>query len=145
MTIWEPYVAENATEPEREILVATIRGDLRDMGENTVPGSRLGAGYGAYDPRDAVDCSPVVNPVRGENPDFLRPFPLLTNKRGLMEDAAISALVDGGIWDRARVLVGGAAASRKPAHSKGAGGYRADGSPAASLVESPRLATTITQ
>jgi len=77
----------------------------------------------------------IVAAVREEKPQFLGLSALLTSTMINMRDT-IQALIESGLRDKLKVIVGGAAVSEKFAQSIGADGYGADGFEAVRVVES---------
>ena len=73
--------------------------------------------------------------IKEEKPEFLGLSALLTSTMAYMEDT-IKALVESGLRDSVKVIVGGAPVSEEFAERIGADGYGADGFQAVAVVES---------
>jgi len=135
MEMLEPHLAKSGIKPKGKILVATVKGDLHDIGKNIVSILLRGAGYTVKDLGNDVDPQSIVAAVKEENPEFLGLSALLTSTMAYMEDT-IKALVDSGLRDSVKVIIGGAPVSEEFAQRIGADGYGADGFQAVAVVES---------
>lgn len=135
MEILEPHLARSGIKPKGKIIVATVKGDLHDIGKNIVSILLRGAGYMVKDLGNDIDPQAIVDAVREEKPMFLGLSALLTSTMTHMEDT-IQALTESGLRDSVKVIIGGAPVSEEFAGSIGADGYGADGFQAVAVVES---------
>ncbi len=135
MEILEPYLASSGIEAKGKIIVATVKGDLHDIGKNIVSILLRGAGYTVKDLGNDIDPQVIVNAVKEDSPQFLGLSALLTSTMMHMKDT-IQALTESGVRDKVKVIIGGAAVSEEFAQSIGADGYGADGFEAVRVVES---------
>ncbi len=135
MEILEPHFAKSGIKPKGKIIVATVKGDLHDIGKNIVSILLRGAGYIVKDLGNDVDTQAIVDAVREEKPMFLGLSALLTSTMIHMGDI-IQALTENGLRDSVKVIIGGAPVSEEFAGSIGADGYGADGFQAVAVVES---------
>lgn len=135
MEILEPHLAKSGIKAKGKIIVATVKGDLHDIGKNIVSILLRGAGYIVKDLGNDVDPQTIVDAVREEKPQFLGLSALLTSTMINMQDT-IQALTDSGLRDKVKIIIGGAPVSEEFAGSIGADGYGADGFQAVALVES---------
>jgi len=135
MEILEPHFAKSGIKAKGKIIVATVKGDLHDIGKNIVSILLRGAGYIVKDLGNDVDPQTIVDAVRDEKPQFLGLSALLTSTMINMKDT-IQALTESGLRDKVKVIIGGAPVSEEFAGSIGADGYGADGFQAVALVES---------
>ncbi len=134
MEILEPHLARNNIKPKGKIIVATVKGDLHDIGKNIVSILLRGAGYTVKDLGNDIDPQVIVDAVREEGPQFLGLSALLTSTMMHMRDI-IEALTESGLRDKVKVIVGGAPVSEEFAQNIGADGYGADGFQAVRMVE----------
>ena len=134
MEILEPHLARSGIKAKGKIIVATVKGDLHDIGKNIVSILLRGAGYIVKDLGNDVEPQVIVEAVRKETPEFLALSALLTSTMIYMGDT-IKALTESGLRDKVKVIVGGAPVSEEFAGSIGADGYGADGFQAVALVE----------
>ncbi len=135
MEILEPHMAESGIKPKGKIVVATVKGDLHDIGKNIVSILLRGAGYTVKDIGNDVEPQAIVDAVRDEKPQFLGLSALLISTMIHMRDT-IYALTASGLRDQVKIIVGGAPVSEEFAKSIGADGYGADGFDAVRVVES---------
>ncbi|UCH50997.1 MAG: corrinoid protein [Chloroflexota bacterium] len=135
MDILEPHLAGTGIKAKGKIIVATVKGDLHDIGKNIVSILLRGAGYTVKDLGNDIDTSTIVEAVREEQPQLLGLSALLISTMANMADV-IQALNDAGLRDKVKVIIGGAPVSEDFAKSIGADGYGADGFNAVRVVES---------
>ena len=140
MEILEPHLAQSGIKSKGKIIVATVKGDLHDIGKNIVSMLLRGAGYIVKDLGNDVAPQVIVAAVREEKPQFVGMSALLTSTMMHMKDT-IEALTGSGLRDGVKVIIGGAAVSEEFAQSIGADGYGADAFQAVRLVET--LSTNI--
>lgn len=133
----EPHLRSKGIQPKGKIFVATVQGDLHDIGKNIVSILLRGAGYTVKDLGNDVPAQDIINAVKEEKPQFLGLSALLTSTMAHM-DEIIRALTENGLRDKVKVIVGGAPVSPEFAKSIGADGYGADGFQALAVVESLR-------
>ena len=135
MDILEPHLAKSDIKVKGKIIVATVKGDLHDIGKNIVSLLLRGAGYTVKDLGNDIAPEVIVTAVREENPQFVGLSALLSSTKMRMGDT-IQVLTESGLRDKVKVIVGGAAVSDEFARSIGADGYGADGFQAVTLVGS---------
>jgi 5-methyltetrahydrofolate--homocysteine methyltransferase len=135
MEILEPHLTKSGIKSKGKIIVATVKGDLHDIGKNIVSILLRGAGYNVKDLGNDVDTQTIVAAVREEQPQFVGLSALLTSTMTNMGNV-IQALGDNGLRDKVKVVIGGAPVSAEFAQSIGADGYGADGFKAVAVIES---------
>ena len=134
MEILKPHLAESGVKTKGKVLIATVKGDMHDIGKNIVSILLRGAGYNVIDLGNDVETKDIVRAVREEKPDFLGLSALLTSTMINMEDT-IKALEENGLRDKVKIIIGGAPVSAEYAKEIGADGYGADGFHAISTIE----------
>jgi len=134
MEILEPHLAKSGIQSKGKMIIATVKGDLHDIGKNIVTILLRGAGYTVKDLGNNIDPQAVVDAVREEQPQLLGLSALLTSTMVHMGEI-IKALEEAGLRDRVKVIVGGAPVTEEFAGSIGADGYGADGFQALAVVE----------
>jgi 5-methyltetrahydrofolate--homocysteine methyltransferase len=115
------------------VAIGTVKGDLHDIGKNLVSMMMEGAGFEVMDM--GVDTSPekFVGAAR-EGADVLALSALLTTTMPSMK-TTIDALVEAGLRDNVKVLIGGAPVTQAYADQIGADGYAPDASSAARMAK----------
>ena len=126
MDILKPLLEASNMETKGKFTIATVKGDIHDIGKNIVAILLKGAGYEVNDLGIDVPAEKVVEFVKKENPDFLGLSALLTTTMVEM-GIVIEALKGNGLRDRVKVLIGGAAVSEEFAREIGADAYCVDG------------------
>jgi 5-methyltetrahydrofolate--homocysteine methyltransferase len=134
MAVLRPRLIETGAKATGTIVIGTIQGDLHDIGKNLVGMLFEGAGYQVIDL--GVDVAPArfVEAVRTHKSDFVGLSAMLTTTMPRMREV-IESLLEAGMRDRVKVMVGGAPVTEKFAQDIGADGYAPD---AASAVEKAR-------
>jgi 5-methyltetrahydrofolate--homocysteine methyltransferase len=135
MRLLEPQLAQSGVKAKGKVLLATVKGDLHDIGKSIVSILLRSAGYTVKDLGNDLEPQSIVNAVREENPQFLGLSALLTSTMVNMRDT-IQALKESGLRDRVKVIVGGAPVTAQYAKSIGADGYGADGFQALEVIRS---------
>ncbi|MCK4388489.1 MAG: corrinoid protein [Dehalococcoidia bacterium] len=134
MDILKPYLDGPSTMIKGKFAIATVKGDIHDIGKNIVAILLKGAGYEVKDL--GIDVSPekIVEVVREYKPDFLGLSALLTTTMVAM-GKTIEALKENGLRDKVKVLIGGAAVSEEYAQEIEADAYCVDGFHAIKVLE----------
>jgi len=135
MEILEPYLAQSGIKSKGKVVMATVKGDLHDIGKNIVSILLRGAGYAVKERGNDIAPGALIAAVREEKPEILGLSALLTSTMTNMKDV-IQALTENGLREKVKVVIGGAAVSEEFAQSIGADGYGADGFDAVRVVES---------
>ncbi|MFC1926802.1 corrinoid protein [Chloroflexota bacterium] len=126
MDILKPLLEASNVETKGKFAIATVKGDIHDIGKNIVAILLKGAGYEVNDLGIDVSTEKVVEFVREEKPDFIGLSALLTTTMVAMGEI-IEALKQGGLRDKVKILIGGAAVSDEYAKEIGADAYCMDG------------------
>ncbi len=126
MDFLKPYIEKSDVTTKGKFVIATVKGDIHDIGKNIVSIMLKGAGYEVNDLGTDVPTDKIVEVVREYKPDFLGLSALLTTTMVVMGDI-IEALKENGLRDKVKILIGGAAVSNEYALEIGADAYCADG------------------
>lgn len=134
LEILKPHLIESNVEPVGKVAIATVKGDLHDIGKNLVGLMLEGAGYEIINL--GVDASPesFVDAVKTHKVDVVAMSALLTTTMIRMKDT-IDALKEAGLRDQVKVIVGGAPITQAFADEIGADGYASDASQAVTLTK----------
>ncbi len=139
MDILKPLLEASNVETKGKFVIATVKGDIHDIGKNIVAILLKGAGYEVSDLGIDVPSEKIISVVSEENPNYLGLSALLTTTMVEM-GTVIKALKDNGLRDRVKVLIGGAAVSDDYAAEIGADAYCVDGFQAIKILESLQTA-----
>jgi 5-methyltetrahydrofolate--homocysteine methyltransferase len=134
MDILKPLLEASNVETKGKFVIATVKGDIHDIGKNIVAILLKGAGYEVNDIGIDVPEDKIISVVRDEQPDYLGLSALLTTTMTEM-DVVIKALKENGLRDKVKVLIGGAAVSDEYAGEIGADAFCADGFQAIRMLE----------
>ncbi len=134
MDILKPLLEESNVETKGKFVIATVKGDIHDIGKNIVAILLKGAGYEVNDIGIDVPEEKIISVVRDEQPDYLGLSALLTTTMTGM-DVVIKALKENGLRDKVKVLIGGAAVSDEYAGEIGADAFCADAFQAIKALE----------
>jgi 5-methyltetrahydrofolate--homocysteine methyltransferase len=129
LSLLKPLLAESGVESIGTIAIGTVKGDLHDIGKNLVSMMMEGAGFEVIDL--GVDASPekfVEAAQKGA--DAIAMSALLTTTMPSMK-TTLDALVEAGLRDKVKVLIGGAPVTQAYCDQIGADGYAPDASSAA--------------
>lgn len=134
MEMLKPYLEASDVETKGKFIIATVKGDIHDIGKNIVAILLRGAGYEVNDLGIDVSAEKIVGVVREDKPDFLGLSALLTTTMIGMGEI-IEALKGNGLRDKVKVLIGGAAVSDEYAKEIGADSYCVDGFDAIKVLD----------
>jgi 5-methyltetrahydrofolate--homocysteine methyltransferase len=125
VALLKPHFQENEMAVKGKVVLGTVKGDLHDIGKNLVSMMLEGAGFSITDL--GVDVAPEVfaAKVKEENADVLGMSALLSTTMPSMS-LTIKALLDSGVRDQVKVIIGGAPVTRKYAEDVGADSYAPD-------------------
>jgi len=134
MDILKPVLESANVETKGKFAIATVKGDIHDIGKNIVAILLKGSGYEVYDLGTDIPTEKIVDVVREYKPDYLGLSALLTTTMVVMGEV-IEALKENGLRDKVKVLIGGAAVSEEFAQEIGADAYCVDGFHAISVLD----------
>ena len=126
MDILKPVLEASNIETKGKFAIATVKGDIHDIGKNIAAILLKGAGYDVNDLGVDVPAEKIINVVREEKPEYLGLSALLTTTMAEM-GTVIEALKENGLRDNIKVLIGGAAVYDEFAQEIGADTYCVDG------------------
>jgi corrinoid protein of di/trimethylamine methyltransferase len=119
----EPVLLANADhELGARVVVATVKGDLHDLGKNMVIAMLKVAGFDVIDLGKDVEASVIVEAVREQQPLVVGLSALLTTTLP-EQKVVIDALTAAGLRDQVKMIVGGAPVTQEWADAIGADAY----------------------
>lgn len=132
--ILKPLLAEEDMSAMGRVVIGTVKGDLHDIGKNLVAMMLESAGFEVYNL--GVDISPdkFVSEVNEKNANMVCLSALLTTTMPMMKQT-IDAVVESGLRDRVKIMVGGAPVTKNYAKEIGADGYAPDAGSATKLAK----------
>jgi len=133
MAILRPILVEQDIQPVGKIVLGTVKGDLHDIGKNLVGMMLEGAGFQIIDLGADVSPEKFLEAIQAHQPDLVGMSALLTTTMANMEKT-VRFLVENGVRDQVKVMIGGAPVTQRYAEEIGADGFAADANQAAILA-----------
>jgi 5-methyltetrahydrofolate--homocysteine methyltransferase len=134
MAILRPLLVAQDIKPLGKVVIGTVEGDLHDIGKNLVSMMLEGSGFQMIDLGTNVSSEQFLEAIKQNKPDILGMSALLTTTMGSMQKT-ITYLVDQGIRDSIKIIVGGAPVTQKFSDDIGADGFGPDASQAAIVAK----------
>ena len=134
MDILGPHLAGAGVESKGKFVLATVAGDLHDIGKNIVAIMLKGAGFEVQDLGNDVTSERIVAAVKESRAGYLGLSALLTTTMREMQ-TVIEALEKEGLRGKTKVLIGGAPTSADFAKDIGADAYCRDAFHAIDLLK----------
>ncbi|HDP81273.1 MAG TPA: cobalamin-binding protein [Spirochaetes bacterium] len=125
MLLLEDKIGDSGISEKGTVVVATVKGDIHDIGKKIVGMMLSASGYrvvdlGADEPEDKI-----VEAVRKNGAGGIALSSLLTTMIGSIRDV-VNALHEAGLRDKVKIAIGGACTSEKLAAELGVDAYGAD-------------------
>lgn len=127
LQLLKPHLVDGDITATGKVVVGTVRGDMHDIGKNLVIVMLEGAGFEIDDLGTDVAPEAFVKAVQAEQSDIVAMSALLTTTMPNVRATTV-ALVEAGIRDQVKVLVGGAPLTGEYADEIDADGYASDAS-----------------
>ncbi|SDL20239.1 corrinoid protein [Halarsenatibacter silvermanii] len=134
MELVNPLLTAADREESVTVVLATVEGDLHDIGKNLVGMMLESGGMEVIDLGVDLPADEIVDAVRENNADVLGMSALLTTTMMEMQNV-IEVLEEEGLKDDVEVLVGGAPVTKEFADDIGADGWAPDAASAKDLVQ----------
>jgi 5-methyltetrahydrofolate--homocysteine methyltransferase len=134
MDVLKPELAKAGAKRTGKVLLATVKGDMHDIGKNLVGMMCEGAGFEVKDIGKDIDPEAFVQAVRDFKPDIVGMSALLTTTMRAMGHT-IKALEEAGLRDQVKVMVGGAPVTQAFCDQIHADGYAPNAAAAADLAK----------
>lgn len=135
MDVLNPLLTESDVPKAGKVAIGTVKGDLHDIGKNLVAMMLEGGGFEVIDLGANTSPEKFIEAIREEQPDIIGMSALLTTTMVNME-ATIKALIEAGVRDQVKVMIGGAPVTQRYADEIGADGYAPDAASAVDLARS---------
>ncbi|MCD4719533.1 MAG: corrinoid protein [Desulfobacula sp.] len=132
--ILKPLLGDEDTSARGSVVIGTVKGDLHDIGKNLVAMMMESAGMDVHNL--GVDIAPeeFVRMIKEKNAGILCLSALLTTTMPMMKQT-IDAVVESGLRDQVKIMVGGAPVTQVFADEIGADGFAADAGSASKLAK----------
>ena len=136
LELLRPALAESGAERSGKIMLATVKGDLHDIGKNLVGMMCEGEGFEVIDLGFNVSPEVIVQKIKEHQPDVVGLSAMLTTTMRAMGHT-IKAVEEAGLRDKIKIIVGGAPVDQEFAERIGADGYGSN------AVSGPELARNL--
>lgn len=134
MEYLEPLLlAGKKDEAKATVVIATVEGDIHDIGKNLVVLMLKNYGYRVFDMGKDVPAESIVNKAIEENAQIIGLSALMTTTMMRMKDVVDLAKEKG---CQAKIIIGGACITESFAEEIGADGYSKDASECVKLIDS---------
>ena len=135
LEILRPLFSPDRAHLYGRIILATVKGDLHDIGKNLVTMMLEGGGFEVVDLGIDVPADKFVETIKVYKPQVVGLSALLTTTMKEMK-MTIEAIEKVGLRNQVKMIVGGAPLTEKFAKEIGADGYAPDAASAVDLVKS---------
>jgi 5-methyltetrahydrofolate--homocysteine methyltransferase len=125
MDILSPHLMKAGVKSKGKFVIATVAGDLHDIGKNIVAIMLKGAGYQIIDLGTDASVDRIITAVKENEAPFVGLSALLTTTMRVMGEV-VKKLEQEGLRDSVKVLIGGAPTSAAFAQEIGADAYCKD-------------------
>ena len=127
-------IGKGQYKPRATVVLGTVKGDLHDIGKNLVALILRSRGFKVVDLGIDVHEEQFISAVREHQPEILGMSSLLTTTMIGMKDV-INALIEAGLRDKTKIIVGGAPVNQEFTSQIGADYYCRDAGTTAALLE----------
>jgi len=135
MEILKPAMTADDVESKGKVAVGTVKGDLHDIGKDLVVSLLVAAGIDVVDLGVDVPAEKFVEAVKNEGATVVGLSALLSTTITYTKEI-VDAMVEAGVRDGVKVVVGGAAATDELAKEMGADACAADAVLGVRMIES---------
>ena len=118
-------IPESQNDKKAKVVLATVEGDIHDIGKNIVAAVLRSANFKIVDLGKDVETSTIINAVQKEKPNILGLSAMMTTTVGKIEEV-VNELKKLSI--KVKVIAGGASMNRKLAETFGCDAYAKDAS-----------------
>jgi methylmalonyl-CoA mutase cobalamin-binding domain/chain len=129
MTLLRPLLVKSGAKPIATSVMATVKGDMHDIGKNLVNMMLEGAGFKIVDLGVNTPPEKIVEAVKEHQAQLVGFSAFLTTTMPMFK-VNIEALERAGLREQVKVMVGGAPVTEEYANKSGADGYAPDASSA---------------
>jgi 5-methyltetrahydrofolate--homocysteine methyltransferase len=134
MAILTPHLAAGESSASGKVVLATVEGDVHDIGLELVATMLSSAGFDVNFMGPDVEVPRIIAAVKQDKPQLLGLSALLTNTMDIMP-VIIQKLEEEGLRNSLKVIIGGAPVSQEFADLIGADGYAYDAAAAVPVAK----------
>ncbi len=122
LKLLRPLLAQTGAKPIGQVVIATVKGDMHDIGKNLCIMMLEGAGFNVVDLGVNTSIDKIVTAVRDHQPQLVGFSAFLTTTMPMFK-VNMEALAKAGLRDKVKIMVGGAPVTQEIADKVGADGY----------------------
>ncbi len=132
--ILKPMLGDGDNTSAASVIIGTVKGDLHDIGKNLVAMMMESAGLEVHNL--GVDIAPeeFVAEIQNKNAQIVCLSALLTTTMPAMKQT-VDAIIESGLRDKVKIMIGGAPVTQAFADEIGADGFAADAGSASKLAK----------
>jgi len=134
LALLKPLLADGDMVSAGRVVIGTVKGDLHDIGKNLVSMMLEGAGFEVTDLGVDVVPQKFAEAVKENQAQIVALSALLTTTMTMMKDT-IEVLVEAGVRDQVKIIIGGAPVTQSYADEIGADGYADDAGGAVKIAK----------
>lgn len=135
VAVLKPLLGEDESARGGNVIIGTVKGDLHDIGKNLVAMMMESAGMTVYNLGVDIGPEDFVTQIKEKNAQIVCLSALLTTTMPMMKQT-VDAVVEAGLRDRVKIMVGGAPVTQAFSDEIGADGFAPDAGSAARLAKS---------
>ncbi|MBF0200328.1 MAG: corrinoid protein [Desulfamplus sp.] len=135
VAVLKPLLAEGESTSGGTVIIGTVKGDLHDIGKNLVAMMMESAGMTVHNIGVDIPPEDFVKHINEKDPQIVCLSALLTTTMPMMKKT-IDAIVEAGVRDKVKIMVGGAPVTQAFADEIGADGFAPDAGSASKLAKS---------
>ena len=133
--VLKPLLGEGDAAEAKTVLIGTVKGDLHDIGKNLVAMMMESAGMAVHNIGVDIEPEEFVKQINEKNAQIVCLSALLTTTMPMMKKT-VDAIVEAGLREKVKIMVGGAPVTQAFADEIGADGFAPDAGSASKLAKS---------
>ena len=133
--ILKPLLGDEGGASGASVIIGTVKGDLHDIGKNLVAMMMESGGLEVHNLGVDIPPENFIEEIKKKNPQIVCLSALLTTTMPAMKET-VDAIVESGLRDQVKIMVGGAPVTQAFADEIGADGFAPDAGSASKLAKS---------
>ena len=130
----KPLLGEDEADGGANVIIGTVKGDLHDIGKNLVAMMLESAGMNVHNIGVDIEPEEFIAQIKEKNAKIICLSALLTTTMPMMKKT-VAAIVESGLRDQVKIMVGGAPVTQSFADEIGADGFAPDAGSASKLAK----------
>ncbi|MCG8636285.1 MAG: corrinoid protein [Desulfobacterales bacterium] len=135
LDILKPLLGDDDASSGARVVIGTVKGDLHDIGKNLVAMMMESAGLEVHNLGVDIPPEDFVSEIEKKDAQIVCLSALLTTTMPAMKQT-VDAIVESGLRDQVKIMVGGAPVTQAFADEIGADGFAADAGSASKMAKS---------